>query len=82
MLAVNGDQVQVELSVSHGLGVLKDDSQVRSFLISLEGNGVVVVCQSHDLSEVLDANTENHVGVSSECLESVHTQIEGNQGNM
>ena len=82
MLTVNGDEVQVELSVSQSLGVLKDDSQGRSFLISLEGDSVIVVCKFHDLSEVLDAYTKDHVSVSSEGLKAVDTQIEGNEGNM
>jgi hypothetical protein len=43
VLAVESDEVEVELSGSLALGILKDNSEVRSILISLEGNGVVVV---------------------------------------
>ena len=40
MLAINGDQVEVELGCALILLVLKDDLQVSGLLVSLEGNRV------------------------------------------
>jgi hypothetical protein len=40
VLAVNSDQVQVELSLALVLRVLEDDLQVSGLLVGLQGDGV------------------------------------------
>lgn len=82
MLAVDGDQVQVELSGALVLGVFKDDLEVSGFVVSLEGDGVVVVSELHDLGEVGDGDSQNHVSVGTVVLEAVHGQVQGHQGNV
>lgn len=40
MLAVNSDEVKVELGLALVLGILEDDLQVSGLLVSLEGDGI------------------------------------------
>lgn len=82
MLAVDCDQVQVELSGSLSLWVFKDDLEMGCFMISLKSDLIIVISELHDFSEICDGNTENHVSVSSVVLESVHGEVEGNEGNV
>jgi hypothetical protein len=49
MLAVNSDQVQVELSSPLGLSIFQDDLEMGCLLVSLEGDLVVVISKFHDL---------------------------------
>jgi len=75
MLAVDGDQVEVELSLELILGVLEDDLQVSGLLVSLEGDSVRVVRQLHHLGEVGNRDSQDHVGVSTVALETIHAQV-------
>lgn len=82
MLAIDGNQVQVELGSSLSLGVLEDDLQVGGFLVCLESDLVAVVSELHDFSQISDRDSDNHVGVSTVVVEALHGQVEGHEGNM
>ena len=72
MLRVNCDEVQVEFSGSQSLGVLESDLQVSGIIVSLQCDGVRVVSELHDLSQVSNGDTEDHAAVSSVVLKAVH----------
>jgi len=57
MLTVNSDKVQIELCSSLSLGILKDDFQMRSVLVCMKGNCVIIVCQLHYFREATNRNT-------------------------
>ena len=76
MLAIDGDQVQIELCGPLSLWVLKDDLEVSCLLICLKSDLVIIVCQLHNLSKVVDRNSDNHVCVSSVVLKAINAKIE------
>lgn len=82
MLAIDGDQVQVELGSSLSLGVFEDDLQVGSFLVSLESDLVAVVSELHDFSQISDRDTDHHVCVSTIVVETLHGEVERHKSNM
>jgi hypothetical protein len=54
VLTVDSDEVEVEFGGSLSLWVLEDDLKVGGFLIGLKGDLVIIVCQLHNFSEVVD----------------------------
>ncbi len=82
MLAVNSDEVKVELSLALILGILEDDLEVSGLLVCLEGDSVRVVWKLHDFSKVGDRDSQDHVWVSTVALEAIHAQVERDQGYM
>lgn len=82
VLAIDGDQVEVELGSPLALGVLEDDLEMGRVLVGGESDSVGVVSELHDLGKVGDGDTEDHVGVSAVVLKALHGEVEGHESDV
>ena len=82
MLAVQGNEIQVELSVLVLLVVLECDLQMSAILICLKDDAVFVRGQLEHLVEVCNRYTEGHRTIGSVALEPLLAQRQRNKRNM
>ena len=82
VLVVQLDEVHGELGGAHRFGVLEHKLEVSGIVVRRQGDAVGRVCELHHFGQEVDVDAQNHVCVSAVVLESLHGQVEGNQGDV
>ena len=73
---------RTEIRNASVLRALKQESQVISSIVSLEGNDIFIVCTFENLAQVCGVESQILCTITSVVVQSVAIEMDRNEGNM